>query len=151
MRTKNKIIGAAAIVAALAAGGSAFTDSNVFAQATNGTNAGYGNVLVTGAEIQSVAYTLSTDGQTIDDVTLRFTGDMTNNTIAIGFGDSAQVTAGSVPLATCDTGGTGGVAAAYLGATPGSQTVGSTTVTCATGEPTAASERFDVAVSSPGI
>jgi hypothetical protein len=151
MRTKIKIVSAAGVIAALAAGGSAFTDSNTFAQSTNGTNAGYGNVAVTGAVIQSVNYTLSTDGQTIKDVTFRFQGDMTGDTVALGFGDAADVTALSVPLAACVTGSGGGSAAVYTGATPGSQTVGATAITCGVSFPTSTQVRLDVAVTNNAI
>ena len=48
MRTKIKLVGAAAIVAALAAGGAAFTDSNTMP--TN-QHVGYGNVTVTGGTV----------------------------------------------------------------------------------------------------
>jgi hypothetical protein len=152
MRTKIKIVSAAGVIAALAAGGSAFTDSNTFTQATNGTNAGYGNVQVSGAVIESVNYTLSTNGQNITAVTFKFRGDMTGDTVALGFGDAAAVAANSVTLANCDTTDAGGSLAVYTGSTPGSQTVGDTAISCAISTVTTITpQRLDVAVTNNAL
>jgi hypothetical protein len=101
-----------------------------------------------------VNYTLSTNGQNVTAVTFKFQGDMTGDTVALGFGTAAEVTANSVPLADCDTASLGGAAAVYDGAgvTDGSQTVGNTSISCAiSGVLTTDPHRLDVAVTNNAI
>jgi len=128
MRTKSKIIGAAAIVAALAAGGSAFTASNTLPSAVT---VGYGTQSVTGATATDIKYTLSADGKTIDSETITFTGDLTSTAITVSTGwngGSLTECSGDKASATYD-----GVA-------------GTTTMTCTDSETTTSATEFDVAV-----
>lgn len=90
MRTKSKLIGAAAIVAALAAGGSAFTDSNT---GVSTSVAGYGTVTATGADVAAVHYNVdSSDLSKLSGVTVDLTGDMTASTMTVKWNDTTQVT-----------------------------------------------------------
>jgi hypothetical protein len=124
MHTKAKIIGAATIVAALAAGGSAFTAANTL---PSGAVVGYGTETITGATATDITYALSGDGQTIVSETITFTGDLTSSTVMTGWsgatmtecsGDKTNSTFGS----------------------------GNTTMTCTDSEPTTSGVEFDVAV-----
>ena len=83
-RTK-KIIATVVGVAALAAGGSAFTASNT----VPGSVAGYGTSTITGATAKSVNYTLNATGTTITDATIVFDGDVSARTVKAGFGTDA--------------------------------------------------------------
>ena len=64
-RNKKRVIAAVLAVCALAAGGAAFTASNTF---TSDNVAGYGNVQVSGADVQDINNTLSADGKQITGV-----------------------------------------------------------------------------------
>lgn len=116
------MIGAIAVVAALAAGGAAFTASNTIPASV----AGYGSSTISGATATALHYTLSADGTTITDASLTFTGDQTGRTVKAGFGTD--------DLTTC---------------TVGAFAAGNTTVTC-TGftQDTASSSTFNVAVTN---
>ena len=86
MRSKTtKIIGAAAIVAALAGTGAAFTASNTLPPSV----AGYGSSTISGATATSLNDTLAADGATITAAALVFTGDQTGRTIQANFGAAA--------------------------------------------------------------
>lgn len=105
----TRIAAAVAVIGAVAAGGAAFTASEVLP-----TNvAGYGTTSVTGGTVSDLKYTLSTDGQYIDSASLTFQGDVTGDTIGIGFD-----TYSSGALQSCTVG-------TYTTGTPGS-----TAVTC---------------------
>ena len=94
-RNKRRIIAAVAVIAALAAGGAAFTDSNTISDTSV---AGYGNVEVSGATITTIHNVLSGNGQNIKQVVLTFDADQTGNTIKAGFGTSAGVAPTNLPI-----------------------------------------------------
>jgi hypothetical protein len=68
-RNRKRIVAAVAVVGALAAGGAAFTYSNTM---PSDTVAGYSNIKVSGADVVGIHNTLSTDGQTINQVHMDF-------------------------------------------------------------------------------
>jgi hypothetical protein len=123
-RKTKRIIGAFVVIAAIAAGGAAFTASNTVPN----TVAGYGTSNITGATVTAMHYTLNADGTQITDAALTFDGDQTGNVVKAGFGTDA--------LTTCAVG-------SY---NSGADT---TDVTC-TGytQPTATSATFNVAVTN---
>jgi hypothetical protein len=92
-RNTKKIIAGVAAIAALAAGGAAFTASNTIPD----TVAGYGTSNITGATATSLKYTLSADGTQINSAALVFTGDVTGDDVKAGFGtdDLSDCTVGS--------------------------------------------------------
>jgi hypothetical protein len=129
MRFKTtRIVAAIAVIGAVAAGGAAFT-----ADESLPTNvAGYGTTSVTGGTVTDLQYTLSADGQYIDSASLTFTGDVSADTIGIGFDNYA-----SGALQSC---------------TPGTYSSPSTPVTCtftADTIPTTAQDNVHVAVTGP--
>lgn len=135
-RNRKRLIAAVAVIAALAAGGAAFTDSILGNPVTNGTTAGYGTMSVSGATVSDVNYTLSAAGTSITEVNFTFTGNLEGDTLELGF-DNAN-------LAQCaHTGITSGVipSGAYDGTT-------STTVTCDVSETTTAATSLQVAVTN---
>jgi hypothetical protein len=73
-RKTRRIIAAVAVIALLAAGGAAFTAS-IQGLDGNTTSAGFGSETVTGATATGVNYTLDSNGQYIDTVTVTLTGD----------------------------------------------------------------------------
>src|SRR5690349_640978 len=81
-RNTKKIVAGVAAIAALAAGGAAFTASNTVANSV----AGYGTSNITGATATSIKYTLSADGQQINSAAIVFDGDVHTRTVAAGFG-----------------------------------------------------------------
>ena len=72
-RRTKRIIGAIVVIAAIAAGGAAFTASNTVPD----TVAGYGTSNITGATVTALHYTLNADGTEITDASLTFQGDQT--------------------------------------------------------------------------
>ena len=82
-RRTKRLVGAVALIAALAAGGAAYTASNTLSTSV----AGYGNVSVTGDNVTDISNVLSADGQNIDTVNLTFaTAVLANQTVTAGFG-----------------------------------------------------------------
>jgi hypothetical protein len=107
MRNPARIALAATTVAALAAGGSAFTNSNT--QAASQV-VGYGSTTITGATVSSMAYNLNSPGDNIDSVTLVLAGDTTASAVSIGFNGGALTSCGTgtfttITTYTCDNGG----------------------------------------------
>lgn len=99
MHTKTKLVGAAAIVAALAAGGAAFTDSNTMP--TN-QHVGYGTVTVTGGTVDHIDYNINaTDVSKLDGVTVWVNGDYTASTVSVQWNNAGT---GIYPVVTCTTG-----------------------------------------------
>ncbi|MGH2862653.1 MAG: hypothetical protein ACRDLT_14295 [Solirubrobacteraceae bacterium] len=108
----TRIAAAVAVVGAVAAGGAAFTAGETLPANV----AGYGTATVTGGVITDLKYTLSSDGQYIDSASLTFTGDVSADTIGIGFdsyssGDLQSCTVGtytspSTPVTCTFTDGT---------------------------------------------
>jgi hypothetical protein len=84
-RRTKRIIGAIAVIAAIAAGGAAFTASNTVPD----TVAGYGTSNITGATVTALHYTLNADGTQITDAALTIHGDQSGNIVKAGFGSDA--------------------------------------------------------------
>lgn len=91
----TRIVAAIAVIGAVAAGGAAFTASNGTLPATV---AGFSSANVTGGTVESLSYTLSGDGTTVDSATIVFLGDTRTDSASIGFGGATQ--------APCTTGTT---------------------------------------------
>jgi hypothetical protein len=87
-RRTKRIIGAIVVIAAIAAGGAAFTASNTVPD----TVAGYGTSNISGATVTAMHYTLNADGTQITDASLTFQGDQTHNVVKAGFGTDALTT-----------------------------------------------------------
>ena len=87
-RRTKRIIGAIVVIAAIAAGGAAFTAGNTVPD----TVAGYGTSNITGATVTALHYTLNADGTQITDAALTFQGDQTHNVVKAGFGTDALTT-----------------------------------------------------------
>jgi hypothetical protein len=123
-RKTKRIIGAFVVIAAIAAGGAAFTASNTVPN----TVAGYGTSNITGATVTAMHYTLNGDGTQITTADLTFQGDQTGNVVKAGFG--------SDNLTTCTVG-------AY-------DSTGDTTPATCSGytQSTATSATFNVAVTN---
>ena len=101
MHTRTKVFSAAAIVAALAAGGAAFTDSNTMP--TN-QHVGYGSVTVTGGTLDHIDYNINaTDVSKIDGVTVWVSGDYTGSTTTVQWNNANSGTPVYGPV-TCTTG-----------------------------------------------
>lgn len=135
-RRTRRIIAAVAVIALLAAGGAAFTDSIVGNPVSNGTTAGYGTISITGATLTDVNYTLSANGTNITEVNFTFQGNLEGDTLELAF-DNAN-------LAQCShTGITNGVipTGAYNGTS-------STAVTCDVTEGTTAATSLQAAVTN---
>jgi len=87
-RKTKRIIGAFVVIAAIAAGGAAFTASNTVPD----TVAGYGTSNITGATVTALHYTLNADGTQITDAALTIHGDQSSNIVKAGFGTDALTT-----------------------------------------------------------
>jgi hypothetical protein len=87
-RKTKRIIGAFVVIAAIAAGGAAFTASNTVPN----TVAGYGTSNITGATVTAMHYTLNGDGTQITTADLTFQGDQTGNVVKAGFGSDSLTT-----------------------------------------------------------
>jgi len=71
-RNKKRVFAALAVIAALAAGGAAYTNS-IDTGSTTGADAGYGSIAVAGNNtLSSVSYGFTTDGSQIHTVNLTF-------------------------------------------------------------------------------
>lgn len=82
----TRIAAAVAVIGAVAAGGAAFTASESLP-----TNvAGYGTTTVTGGTVTDLSYGLSTTGSDIVSASLTFQGDITGDTVGIGFDNFAS-------------------------------------------------------------
>jgi hypothetical protein len=84
-RRTKRLIGAFVVIAAIVAGGAAFTAGNTIPD----TVAGYGTSHITGATATALHYTLNADGTEITTADLTFQGDQTGNVIQAGFGTDA--------------------------------------------------------------
>jgi hypothetical protein len=107
MRNPARIALTAAAIAAVAAGGSAFTASNT--QAASQV-VGYGSTTISGATVNSMAYNLNSPGDNVDSVTLVLAGDTTGSAVSIGFNGGALTSCGTGTFSTnttytCDNGG----------------------------------------------
>lgn len=76
-------------VVALAAAGALLFAATAFTASVTTTGvtetAGYGEVSVTGATLESLDFTLDATGENITDAALVFTGDLTGQTVSINF------------------------------------------------------------------
>lgn len=123
-RTRRIVLGVA-LIAALVAGGAAFTATATLPN----TTAGYGTSTITGATATDIKYNLSADGQQINSVDLTFSGDIHLDNVSAGFDGNN--------LSSCTVG-------SYTAGSPGS-----TAVTCSGyTESTASSASFHVAVTN---
>jgi hypothetical protein len=109
MRFKTtRIVAAIAVIGAVAAGGAAFTAGT--GQPTTQA-VGYGATTVTGGSITGITYQVSTDGTTINTVTLTTTEDLltANNgataTVYLDFNGSNHFPAGGDATCVIQTGG----------------------------------------------
>jgi hypothetical protein len=110
MRNPARIALAATTIAALAAGGSAFTNSNTFATGATKALTGYGSTSVTGATVNSMTYNLNGPGDNVNSVTLVLAGDTTTSNVSIGFNGATTTSCGTGTFATnttytCDNAG----------------------------------------------
>ena len=98
----RKLLGAAALVGVLGAGGSAFTASNSLPAAS--VDRGYGSQEITGVTAESVVYNMNGPEDTIVSVGLVLSGDTTAKTIQIAFNDENPATcSGTGVFAAGDT------------------------------------------------
>lgn len=91
MPRKSMLIAGAALFAAVAAGGSAYTASSTVPDAT----LGYGTNTVSGGTVNSIAYTTNAAGDTVNSVSLVMAGDTTSSTVSIGFNGGATTACGT--------------------------------------------------------
>jgi hypothetical protein len=99
MRTNVKVMGAAAIVAALAAGGSAFTASNTMP--VDAQHVGYGTTNVSGATVDHIDYNIdANDVSKLDGVTVWLLGDYTSSTVTVQWNNDGSDPAAYAPV-TC--------------------------------------------------
>jgi len=108
MTRKGKFLAGAALVAAVVAGGTAFTASNTVPDAT----VGYGTNTVSGATVNSIGYNVNGAGDNVNSVTLVLAGDTTGSAVSIGFNGGATTSCGAgsydgttQTTYTCDNGG----------------------------------------------
>jgi hypothetical protein len=97
----RKLLGAAALVGVVAAGGSAFTASNSLPAAD--AVKGYGSQTISGVTASTVNYNTNTAGDTITSIDLVLVGDTTAKTIKIAFNDSAPATCSGTGIFTTTT------------------------------------------------
>ena len=97
--TKNKkgLLAASGVAALALTGAGAFTNS-ITSTNTN-TTVGYLSENVSGANVTSIHYTLSSDGSTINDVTFVTDTDTTGSQAAVGF--TIDSVAGPTSNSTC--------------------------------------------------
>ena len=87
MSRTRTLLGAAALAAIAAAGGSAFTAGNSLP--TSNVTKGYGSQTISGVTAESVVYNTNVSKDTITSVGLVLTGDTTAKTIELAFDDAA--------------------------------------------------------------
>lgn len=100
MRSNTRILAAVAVAAAVAASGSAFTNSNT--QAASQV-VGYGSTTISGATVSSMVYNLNGPGDNVNSVTLVLAGDTTASAVSIGFNGGATTSCGTGTFATSAT------------------------------------------------
>ena len=149
-RNTRRIIAAVAVIALLAAGGAAFTNS-IGAFGSNNDQIGYASDAIHGATANNLQYELSPDNSQIDQVLVTLVGDYT-----AGAGNTATPSNGSDAFAGMfNNDPSTKVACTPAGAVDSS---GNTVVTCdfdpggsnSTGEPTGSATSFSLTVTSPG-
>jgi hypothetical protein len=101
-RKTKRIVAAVAVIALLAAGGAAFTNS--IGGVPSSTIAGFSKSTITGATATNLHYVLSTDGQYVDSVTVTLDGDRrTGNNINAGFNNTLVACTPNATLNGSDT------------------------------------------------
>jgi hypothetical protein len=90
MSMTRNLLGAAAFIGILGAGGSVFTAGNSL-PAPDVTK-GYGSQTISGVTAESIAYNTNATKDTITSVGLVLTGDTTGKTIQLAFDDAAPAT-----------------------------------------------------------
>src|ERR1700760_2788280 len=102
-RISRRMVAVVVLIGAIAAGGAAFTASNSIPD----TVAGFGTSHISGANAQSLNYIYSSDGTTITEEDLVFTGDIHTDVVKAGFNGNGltdctvgTVTGGNTPY-TC--------------------------------------------------
>jgi hypothetical protein len=108
MARKIPFLAGAALFAAVAAGGAAYTATSTVPNAT----VGYGTNTVSGGTVTSIKYTTNAAGSNVDSVALVMDGDTTSSTVSIGFNGGATTPCvvattfdGTSTSYTCDNGG----------------------------------------------
>jgi hypothetical protein len=107
-RTRRIILGVA-LIAALVAGGAAFTTAISGFPANNTQTAAFGQTHIVGATSAGVTYTLSADGQFVTGADIYFTSSQNANNVDAGFGTNgtdAQLIACTAPSSAVGGGGT---------------------------------------------
>ena len=143
-RNKKRTIAAVGVIAALAAGGAAFTNS-IDTTNASGYNAGYVGISVTGGPaLSSVVYGFNSDGSQIKGVQLTFASALNaGQYVAVAF-DSTD--------STLNGGGTGLTSLSQSNCSPAPALVTTTTVTCTidtgsgNGAPTDLANHLDIVV-----
>jgi hypothetical protein len=144
-RRTRRIIAAVAVIALLAAGGAAFTNS-IASFGSNNDQIGYASDTIIGATANNLQYELSPDNSKIDQVLVTLVGDYTTGSATNG-SDSFAAMFNNTPATK--------VACTPAAAVDGS---GNTVVTCdfdplhdqSAGEPTGSATSFSLTVTSPG-
>lgn len=143
-RKTRRIIAAVAVIALLAAGGAAFTNS-IASFGSNNDQVGYASDSIIGATANNLSYNLSPDNSKIDQVLVTLVGDYT----------TGNATNGSDTFVGMFNNTPGG----KVTCTPAASVVGGDTViTCdfdplhdqSAGEPTGSATSFSLTVTSPG-
>lgn len=89
MSRTRKLLGAGALAAVVAAGGTAFTAGN---NMPAGITKGYGTQSISGVTAESITYNTTSTKDTITSVDLVLTGDTTAKTIQIAFNSDTPAT-----------------------------------------------------------
>jgi hypothetical protein len=106
MRRSTQLVGALAFAGVVAAGGTAFTNSNTFASGATAPLTGYGSTDVSGATVNSMLYNLNAAGDNVDSVTLVLSGDTSTSAVSIGFNGGASTSCGTGTFAAGTPGAT---------------------------------------------
>ncbi len=149
-RNTRRIIAAVAVIALLAAGGAAFTNS-IGSFGSNNDQIGYASDTIHGATATDLQYELSPDNSQIDQVLVTLQGDY-----SAGVGNTATPSNGSDAFAAMFNNDPLTKVACTPGSYDSAQT--DTVVTCdfdpsgshTTGEPTGSGNSFSLTVTSPG-
>lgn len=148
-RRTRRILAAVAVIALLAAGGAAFTNS-IASFGSNNDQIGYASDSIIGATANNLQYELSPDNSKIDQVLVTLVGDYT-----AGAGNTATPSNGNDSFVGMFNNTPGGKVTCTPAAT---EVSGDTVVTCdfdplhdqSAGEPTGSATSFSLTVTSPG-
>lgn len=144
-RRTRRIIAAVAVIALLAAGGAAFTNS-IGSFGSNNDQIGYASDTINGATATNLQYELSPNNTKIDQVLVTLQGDYTTGSATNGsdtfqglFNDDASTKVSCTPAAAVDGSGNTVVTCDF---DPAHDNTG--------GEPTGSGNSFSLTVASPG-